>query len=123
MAELVMELAGVSREVAEAALATHKEVWIAVDALLPTAPTSGVRPKPVIDTGLTPEQDALCRRGRWLQDRVNAVCSVAHSKTLRPSDDQPEAAQTDLALTDASPGPVAPPSSPQLLDGPSQTPQ
>jgi hypothetical protein len=37
---------------------------------------------PQIDTGMTPEQEERCKRGRWLQDKVNAVFSVAHSKTL-----------------------------------------
>lgn len=120
-----MELAGVSREVAEAALATHTEVWLAVDALLTKPVVSGEKylpPKPVIDTGLTPEQEALCKRGRWLQDQVNAVYSVAHSKTRLPPDAQSQAAQTVPALQNASAAPVVPPPSPQP-DAPSQIPQ
>ena len=79
-----MELASVDRATAVEALNQHSEVWLAVDALLTRPATAGDRflpPPPEIDNGLTPEQDALCRRGRWLQDQVNVVFSVAHSKT------------------------------------------
>ena len=84
MAEMVMELANVSREIAEEALAKHKEVWLAVDALMECPVVAGdkyIPPKPKVNTGLTSEQEALCQRGRWLQDQVNVVFSVAHSKT------------------------------------------
>ena len=87
MAEMVMELAGVTRELAEEALAKHKEVWLAVDALMERPVVAGDRyipPKPKVNTGLTSEQEALCQRGRWLQDQVNVVFSVAHSKTRIP---------------------------------------
>jgi uncharacterized protein YfaT (DUF1175 family) len=108
MAELVMELAGVSKEVAEEALAKHKEVWLAVDALLEKPVVAGdkyIPPKPKVNTGLTSEQEALCQRGRWLQDQVNVVFSVAHSKTrTQQLDDQTEAA--------AKQHDQAPPSSP-----------
>lgn len=97
MAELVMELAGVSKEVAEEALAKHKEVWLAVDALMERPAVAGdkyIPPKPKVNTGLTSEQEALCERGRWLQDRVNAVFSVAHSKTrTQQLDDLPQVAE------------------------------
>jgi hypothetical protein len=126
MAELVMELAGVSREVAEAALATHTEVWLAVDALLTKPVVSGekyIPAPPTIDTGLSPEQEALCKRGRWLQDQVNAVYSVAHSKTLSPPDAPPPAAQTVPVLQDErAASPVEIPSAPQP-DAPSRSPQ
>ena len=94
MTDLVMELAGVTREVAEEALAKHKEVWLAVDALMERPAVAGdkyILPKPKVNTGLTSEQEALCQRGRWLQDQVNAVFSVAHSKIRSLQDeDQPE---------------------------------
>jgi hypothetical protein len=97
---MVMDLANVSQEVATAALDEHKEVWLAIDALITRPTTVGDRfvpPPPEIDHGLTREQEALCRRGRWLQDQVNAVFSVAHSK-IRTLPDQ------DLqALEDAAP--------------------
>ena len=83
MAEQVAELACVPLDVAEKALVEHKEVWLAVDALLSKPSTSGdkyIPSKPKIDTGLTVEQEEMCKRGRWLQDQVNAVFSVAHSQ-------------------------------------------
>ena len=86
-----MDLANVSREVAEEALAKHKEVWLAVDALMERPVVAGdkfIPPKPKVDTGLTSEQEALCQRGRWLQDQVNVVFSVAHSKTRTQPDPQ-----------------------------------
>jgi len=105
-----MELAGVTREVAEEALAKHKEVWLAVDALMERPVVAGdkfIPPKPKVNTGLTSEQEALCERGRWLQDRVNAVFSVAHSKI-----------QTQLGpeeVPEEQGGHQAPPSSPELV--------
>jgi hypothetical protein len=106
MAEMVMELAGVTREVAEEALAKHKEVWLAVDALMERPVVAGdkyIPPKPKVNTGLTSEQEALCKRGRWLQDQVNAVFSVAHSQTRTLLPDLVEVPES---------GP-APPSSPE----------
>lgn len=94
MAETVMELANVSREVAEEALAKHKEVWLAVDALMERPVVAGdkfIPPKPKVNTGLTSEQEARCQKGRWLQDQVNAVFSVAHSKVRSLQDDPQEA--------------------------------
>ena len=112
MADLVMELANVSKEVAEEALAKHKEVWLAVDALMERPVVAGdkyIPPKPKVDTGLTSEQEALCQRGRWLQDQVNVVFSVAHSKTRTPTlDDQQEAAvEQHVQVPPSSPEPVA----------------
>ncbi len=109
MAEMIMELAGVTREVAEEALAKHKEVWLAVDALMERPAVAGdkfIPPKPKVDTGLTSEQEALCQRGRWLQDQVNVVFSVAHSKIRTQPDPQaPLEDQHDQA----------PPSSPEVV--------
>ena len=123
MAELVMELAGVDKETAERALAEHKQIWLAVDSLLVKPVVSGEKylpPKPVVESGLSEEQEALCKRGRWLQDQVNAVFSVAHSQ-IRPVDPQ-EAESVDLPLLDDSAVtvPPAPSSSPQP-DSPEQT--
>lgn len=87
MAELVAELANVDILTAEKALAEHKEVWLAVDSLVQKPVTAGdkyIPPKPKVDTGLTLEQQTICERGRWLQDQINAVVSVAHSKILPP---------------------------------------
>jgi hypothetical protein len=90
MAEIVMELAGVPREIAEAALAEHKEAWLAVDALLQKPSVSGdkhIPARPKVHTGHTSEQQTICDKGRWLQDQINAVFSVAHSKIRPPLDD------------------------------------
>ena len=84
-----MELTGCGPREAAEALAQHKEVWLAVDSLLSKPVVSGEKyiPKPpVIDRGLTEEQQERCTRGRWLQDQVNAVFSVAHSKTQSQPD-------------------------------------
>ena len=83
---MVQQLTGCSREEAEKALIEHQTVLDAVESLIPTNPVvSGnkyIPLKPKVDTGMDPEQIALCERGRWLQDKVNAVFSVAHSKIL-----------------------------------------
>ena len=85
-ATMVQQLTGCSREEAEKALTNHETVLDAVESLIPANPVvSGekyIPPKPKVDTGMDPEQTALCERGRWLQDKVNAVFSVAHSKIL-----------------------------------------
>ena len=85
-ATMVQQLTGCSREEAEKSLAQHETVLDAVESLIPANPiVSGAKyipPKPKVDTGMDPEQQALCERGRWLQDKVNAVFSVAHSKVL-----------------------------------------
>lgn len=98
MAELVAELAGVSLEVAQKALADHKETWLAVDALLTRPSTAGdkyIPSKPKVDSGLTPEQEEMCKRGRWLQDKVNAVFSVAHSQIRTQPASVPETSQLE----------------------------
>ena len=83
---MVQQMTGCTREEAEKALISHETVLDAIEALTPANPViSGAKyipQKPTIDNGLDPEQDALCKKGRWLQDRVNAVFSVAHSKIL-----------------------------------------
>ena len=86
---MVQQMTGCTREEAEKALIAHETVLDAIEALIPANPvTSGAKyipPKPTVDTGMDKEQTELCARGRWLQDKVNAVFSVAHSKAL----DQP----------------------------------
>ena len=89
MADIVMKLAGVDKQTAEEALQTHKEIWLAVDALLKKPETQGdkyIPPPPKVESGLTEEQKERCERGRWLQDQVNVVFSVAHSKTRTQPD-------------------------------------
>jgi hypothetical protein len=87
MADLVMELTGCGPLEAAKALIEYKTIEDAVDALLSKPIVSGDRyipTKPKIETGLTEEQEERCKKGRWLQDQVNAVFSVAHSKTQSP---------------------------------------
>lgn len=92
---MIMSLAGVDEVTASAAYLNFETVEEAIDSLLPKPAVSGdkyIPAKPKIDTGLTPEQEALCKKGRWLQDQVNVVFSVAHSKTRTPQDETvPEA--------------------------------
>jgi len=79
-------MTGCTREEANRALLMNESVIDAIAALIPENPViSGnkyIPAKPKVDTGMDPEQIALCARGRWLQDKVNAVVSVAHSKIL-----------------------------------------
>ncbi len=78
-----MELTGCGPKEAANALKEHKEIWLAVDALMTKPTVSGekyIPKKVVVETGMTDEQKERCERGRWLQDRVNAVFSVAHSQ-------------------------------------------
>ena len=90
---MICQLIGCSQEEASQALLTHETVVDAIESLLPPAPVvSGskyIPSKPIVDSGLSDEQKELCERGRWLQDKVNAVFSVAHSKTL-PLQDAPQ---------------------------------
>ena len=101
-ATMVQQLTGCLREEAERALTQHETVLDAVESLIPANPVvSGAKyipPKPKVDTGMDPEQIALCERGRWLQDKVNAVFSVAHSKTLP----DPLAQQSLMQTSEAS---------------------
>ena len=91
--EMICQLIGCSQEEASQALLKHETLVDAIESLLPPAPVvSGskyIPPKPIVDSGLSVEQKELCERGRWLQDKVNAVFSVAHSKTL-PLPDAPQ---------------------------------
>ena len=112
-----MELAGVDEATAKRALLEYETVEDAVDALLVKPVVSGEKylpPPPKVETGLTDEQEARCKKGRWLQDQVNAVFSVAHSKTRTQPDAAAPSASPGGRLGDASPAlPAAPPGSPQ----------
>ena len=83
---MVQQLTGCTREEAERVLNQHENVLDAVESLIPANPVVAgakyIPPKPKVETGMDPQQKALCERGRWLQDKVNAVFSVAHSKVL-----------------------------------------
>ena len=115
--ELVMSLAGVDEATATRALLEHETVEDALDALLVKPVVSGdayLRPRPSIDTGMTAEQEERCRKGRWLQDRVNAVFSVAHSQTRSPlAQAAPSASQASPPDAGSPALPAAPPGSPQ----------
>ena len=100
---MVQQMTGCTREEAEKSLIAHETVLDAIESLIPANPVASgskyIPPKPKVHDGMDEEQAALCARGRWLQDRVNAVFSVAHSKTL----DQPlpeSAPQTSPATVD-----------------------
>ena len=95
MAETIQNLTSCTREAAEAALKEHKEVWRAVDALMARPAVAGdkyIPAEPEIDRGMSQEQLDRCVRGRWLQAQVNAVFSVAHSKTQPDPPVLPDAA-------------------------------
>jgi len=92
MVDVVMELTGCGPLDALRALTEYKTIEDAVDALLTKPTVSGdkyIPEKPKIQTGLTEEQEERCKKGRWLQDKVNAVFSVAHSKIQTPPDPLP----------------------------------
>lgn len=86
---MIMSLTGVDEKTAEDAYMRYEDVTEAIDALLEKPVVSGekyIPAKPKIVTGMTAEQEERCKKGRWLQDQVNAVFSVAHSKTRTQPD-------------------------------------
>ena len=111
--EMICQLIGCSQEDAKNALLNHETLVDAIDSFLPPAPVvSGskyIPKKPIIDSGLSPEQKELCDRGRWLQDKVNAVFSVAHSKTLPLPDAPQEVLAHDPVLQDVKSETLEPP--------------
>ena len=108
--ETIMHMTGCDQAEAEAALLLYPtDLIAAMDFVLPQTTVTGskyIPSKPVIDTGMDEEQKTRCERGRWMQDKVNAVFSVAHSKTL-PA---PEAEQSESQSAEV-PVPVAEPES------------
>ena len=114
MAETIQNLTSCTREEAEAALAEHKEVWRAVDALMTRPPVAGdkyIPAEPEIDRGMSQEQLDRCIKGRWLQAQVNAVFSVAHSKTLPDPPAVQDAAAASQSVEIPSVSAQSPPSS------------
>ena len=106
-----MELAGCGPKEAAEALVQHKEIWLAVDALLKKPATAGdkyIPPKPVVKPELDEEQMARCEKGRWLQDQVNAVFSVAHSKLRTLPDPAAPAGQSEQSAAGGSPAATHP---------------
>lgn len=83
--ETVVSLTGCSEE--EARITLEKaggDLLIALDMLIQKPECKGdkyIPAPPKIDNGLTTEQQERCMKGRELQEMVNAVFSVAHSKT------------------------------------------
>ena len=86
---MIQQMTGCSEEEAKTALLNHETVLDAIESLIPANPVNSgakyIPPKPKIHTGMDEEQAAICARGRWLQDKVNAVFSVAHSKIQEQS--------------------------------------
>ena len=82
---MIQEMTGCGFESAWAALMrNNKDGVLAVDALLSKPIVSGekyIPKRPTVHPGMTEEQKERCDKGRWLQDQVNAVFSVAHSQT------------------------------------------
>lgn len=84
MVDMVMELTGCGPIEAAKALIDYKTIEDAVDALLCKPTVSGdkyIPEKPKINTGMTSEQEERCRKGRWLQDKINVVFSAAHPQS------------------------------------------
>ena len=94
---MIMSLTGVDEETASAAYLRFETTEDAIDSLLQKPVVAGEKyfpVKPKVDTGMTAEQEERCRKGRWLQDKVNAVFSVAHSKTLPQLDERAASSQS-----------------------------
>lgn len=83
--ETVVSLTGCSEEEAKIALdKAGGDLLVALDMLIQKPECKGdkyIPPPPKVDNGLTSEQQERCMKGRQLQEMVNAVFSVAHSKT------------------------------------------
>jgi len=126
---MVMSLVGCTQEDAERALLQHETVIDAVDSLLGSAPvvsgTKYIPAPPEIDHGLNEEQAERCAKGRDLQDKVNAVFSVAHSKVrdLPPTLEDGESQQLSVPVSGGTPRPAEPEFSELVQDSHGQTPQ
>lgn len=92
---MIMSLTGVDEETASAAYMRYESLEEAIDSLILKPTVSGdkyIPAKRKIDTGMSTEQEERCKKGRWLQDQVNVVFSVAHSKSrTQPDEVVPEA--------------------------------
>jgi hypothetical protein len=75
--EMIQSMTFCSREEAETALMQYGGVLNAIASLYPLKETAAKKRIP-IDTGMDAEQIDRCKRGRDLQDKINAVFSVAH---------------------------------------------
>jgi len=102
--DMIIQMTGCDQAEAEAALLVHPNDMIAaMDFILPKTTVSGAKyipPKPVVDNGMDEEQKARCEKGRWMQDKVNVVFSVAHSKTLPvPEAEQSETQSAEVPVS------------------------
>ncbi len=116
---MIMSLTGVDEETASRAFMNTETLEDAIDFLLQKPVTQGDKylpPKPKIDTGLSPEQEERCKKGRWLQDQVNAVFSVAHSKTRTPLGELAPSASQENPSEGQTAAVEVPVVSPQPLD-------
>ena len=79
------------------------DVVLAIDSLLTKPVVAGekyIPKRPTVDPGMTDEQKERCDKGRWLQEQVNAVFSVAHSQTRSdpPALEAPAPAQLESSV-------------------------
>ncbi len=121
--QLIMSLTGVDEQTASAAYMNHETMEDAIDSLLPKPTVSGDKYLPKkrrLENILTPEQEERCKRGRWLQDQVNAVFSVAHSK-IRTQQDREVPLTSQEIPSDCQSAEVPVPS--QQQDAPARTTQ
>ena len=87
------------------------DVVAAIESVFEKPETKGDKylpPKPKVDTGLSPEQEEMCKRGRWLQDQVNAVFSVAHSQIRNQPASVPETSPLENQPEVSHPSEVSP---------------
>ena len=88
--DMIQNLTGCTRDMVISHYTMHKgDIILTIDSLIEKPACEGdkfIPPPPKIDNGLSAEQQELCLRGRDLQDKVNVVFSVAHSKSRSPQD-------------------------------------
>ena len=82
---MIEELTGCGNTQVLCAYLMHKrDILATMDALIEKPVCAGdkyIPSKPIVESGMTQEQEERCTKGRALQDKINAVFSVAHSKT------------------------------------------
>jgi hypothetical protein len=97
--KMIETLTGCDAEMAARLAVEFKgDVVAAVDSILKKPQVAGdkyIPPKPKVETGMSTEQEELCKKGRWLQDQVNAVFSVAHSKIRTQPESVPATSQLE----------------------------
>jgi hypothetical protein len=82
---MIEELTGCGNTQVLSTYLMHKrDILATMDALIEKPVCAGdkyIPAKPSIESGMTQDQEDRCTKGRALQDKINAVFSVAHSKT------------------------------------------